>query len=178
MAKQRLTVAVLVGESAAVVATLFRSWRASSDPAAVDRFCVALRENALSLPIIYFCEWLDGWLMGDLVPGSEAVQGGQYQAACFFPEQALALADECGHQFPEQQWLASRLREAATGCGGAEHRSVVVVREVFGHSTTDEDVKASLDAAGDHSPTPDRAGRCVLCVHAMMPTYSGVSDRS
>lgn len=23
----------------------------------------------MSLPIVYFCQWLDSWLMGDLVPG-------------------------------------------------------------------------------------------------------------
>jgi hypothetical protein len=100
----------------------------------------------MSLPIVYFCEWLDRWLMGDLVPGPEAVEGVRYQAACLVPEQALAWADRCGHQFPEQQWLASRLREAAVAWGGAEKQVVVLVREVLGGSATDEEVETSLDA--------------------------------
>lgn len=144
MAKQRLTVSTFAGESAAAVAALVRSWRTGSDPAAVDRFCAALRENGLSLPIVYFCEWVDRWLMGDLVPGPEAVEGRRYQAACLSPEQALALAGRCGQQFAEQQWLASRLREAAAAWSGAERQAVVVVREVLGGSTTDEVVEASL----------------------------------
>src|SRR5450755_4785803 len=108
MATQRLTVATFAGESASVVAALVHSWRIGSDPAAVDRFCAALRENGQSLPIIYFCEWIDHWLMGDLVPGPEAAQGRRYETTCLLPEQALAWAGQCGHQFSEQRWLASR----------------------------------------------------------------------
>jgi hypothetical protein len=45
----------------------------------------------------------------------------------------------------EQQWLASRLREAAEGwVSVAEPLAVVVVREVLGASTTDEEVRAAL----------------------------------
>jgi hypothetical protein len=110
----------------------------------VDRFCAALRGNGLSLPVLYFCEWIDSWLMGDLVPGPGAAEGRKYQAACFSPEQALAWAERCGHQFPEQEWLAARLREAAACWDGTERRVVVVVREVIGATTTDEEVAASL----------------------------------
>jgi len=149
MAMQRLIVATLAGESAAVVAGLFQSWRAGSDPAAVDRFCPALRANAPSLPIIYFCEWVDHWLMGDLVPGPEAVEGNQYQAACYLPEQALQWAARCGNQFPEQEWLACRLREAASAWGSTNPRAIVVVREVLGGSTTDEHVSTSLQVIPD-----------------------------
>jgi hypothetical protein len=144
MATQRLTVATFAGQSAAAVTALLRSWRIGSDPAALDRFCAALRENGRLLPIVYFCEWIDRWLMGDLVPGPEVVEGRRYQAACLSPEQALAWAGRCGQQFPEQEWLASRLREAAASWGGGERRAVVVVREVLGGSTTDEEVKGSL----------------------------------
>jgi hypothetical protein len=144
MAKQRLTVATFAGNSAVAVAALVRSWRTGSDPAAVDRFCAAVRENGHALPIVYFCEWLDRWLMGDLVPGPDAVEGRRFQAACLSADEALAWAGRCGHQFPEQEWLASRLREAAVGWGRAERQAVVVVRELLGSSTTDEEVEASL----------------------------------
>jgi hypothetical protein len=49
-------------------------------------------------------------------------------------------------QFAEQTWFSSRLREAAGVWGGAEQRTVVVLREAFDASTTDEQVKASFGA--------------------------------
>jgi len=144
MATQRLTLATLAGESAVAVIALVRSWRSCPEPGAIDRFCAALRENALSLPIVYFCEWVDRWLMGDLVPGPKAVEGRQSEMTCLLPDEALEWAGRCGHQFPEQEWLASRFREAAACWGGDGVRAVVVVREVLGSSTTDEEVEASL----------------------------------
>lgn len=142
MATQRLTMATFAGTSAAVVTALFRSWQIASDPAAIDRFCIALHEHELSAQIVYFCKWVDRWLMGDLVPGPEIVQGQRYQVACFSPQQAVAWAGRCGHQFPEQEWLASRLREAAVAWAGDECTAVVVVREALGASATDDEVKA------------------------------------
>ena len=145
MATQRLTVATFAGESAVAVAALIRSWRTCPDPAAVDRFCGALRENGSSLPIVYFCEWVDRWLMGDQVPGPGDVSGQRYEATCFTRSEAMAWAARCGNQWPEQQWLATRLREGASASSGLADRVViVVVREVLGSSTTDEEVQASL----------------------------------
>src|SRR5258708_36517922 len=121
--KQRLTVATFAGESAAAVAALLHSWRVVLDPVAVDRFCAAVRENGASLPIVYFCEWVDPWLMGDLVPGPDAAEGQRSQAACFSPEQALAWAGRCARQFPEEEGVASRLRAAAVCWAGAGSRT-------------------------------------------------------
>ena len=67
MATQRMTIATFAGTAADAVAGLFRTWRDSPDPGAVDRFSLALRDNALSLPVVYFAEWIDRWLMGDIV---------------------------------------------------------------------------------------------------------------
>ncbi len=137
--------ATFTGKSAAVVAALVCLWRNSADGASVDRFCAALRENGLSLPIIYFCEWIDRWLMGDLVPGPNALEGPRYQMACFSREQALAWAEQCGHQHLEQQWLSSRLKEAASVCDGVAKRvTVIVVREILGGSTLDNEVAACM----------------------------------
>jgi hypothetical protein len=158
MANQRLTMATIAGKSAALIPSLFRTWRVESDPAAVDRFCAALRRNGQSLPIVYFCEWVDRWLMGDLVPGPEAVEGQRYQADCLLPEQALAWASRCGVQFAEEQWLASRLREAAMAWGRAGPRVVVVVRELFDNSTTDEEVTASLNVIPEWLSSPEISG--------------------
>ena len=147
MVTQRLTVATLAGRSAVAVATRFERWRSAPDPAAVDQLCESFREHALSLPVVYFAEWVDRWLMGDLVPGPGAVEGLLFQAACLSPAQAVAWADRCGSQFAEQGWLASRLREAAAGWGGvAEPYTVVVVREAVGASPTDEEVRAAAGA--------------------------------
>jgi hypothetical protein len=145
VATQRLIVATLAGEAAVTVIELFERWRAAPDAAAVDHFCAALRENGLSLPVVYFSEWVDRWLMGHLVPGPNAVEGRRYQTTCMLPNQAMAWADQCGDQFPEQKWLVARLCEAAAGWGTvAERYAVVVIREVVGGSTTDEEIEASL----------------------------------
>jgi hypothetical protein len=147
MATQRLTVATVIGESAERVFALFRSWALNPAPERIDNFAVALRDNALSLPVVYFCEWADYWLMGgDLVPGSGVVEGRRYQAACLSPAQALAWAERCGQQFQEQEWLAARLREAVLSWQGVigEQLAVVVLREVVGGAMSDEEVRESL----------------------------------
>jgi hypothetical protein len=141
VATQRLTVATLAGRAAAAVAARFEQWRTVPDPEGIDQFCTAIREHALSLPVVYFTEWVDRWLMGDTVPGPNALEGRRFQASVVTPEQAIAWADRCGHQFPEQQWLACRLREAA--------RTVVIIREVCGLSTTDTEVRAALGSVPD-----------------------------
>jgi hypothetical protein len=139
-----LTVVTLAGQSAVTVAAWFEGWRSAPDPVAVDRLCAVLREHASSLPVVYFSEWVDRWLMGDLVSGLGAIEGRRFQATCVSSTQAVAWADRCGNQFAEQGWLASRLREAAAGWGRmAEPYAVVVAREVVGASATDDDVEAA-----------------------------------
>jgi hypothetical protein len=147
MATQRMTVATIVGEAGTAVAALFQAWRDSPTPpeaASVDRFCEQLRANGSKLPVVYFCEWLDRWLMGDQVPGPDAVEGRRFQVACLSPVQAGAWADRLGHQHTEQEWFAGRLRESTQWGWVAEQFTVVVIREVLGPSTTDEEVKAAL----------------------------------
>src|SRR5262245_59704050 len=132
MATQRLTVVSVAGKAGAMVQALFQSWHdgaAGPDPAAVDWLGNQLRAHGAALPVVYFGEWIDRWLMGDVVPGPGTVAGRQYEAACLSPEQAAAWAKRCGRQFPEEQWLASRLWEAAEAWAGvAEPRAIVVLR--------------------------------------------------
>jgi hypothetical protein len=138
-------VATLAGEAALAVAERFARWREIPDAEAVDHFCRDLRENSLSLPVVYFSEWIDRWSMGDVVPGPNATEGRRFQAACLLPEQAVTWAGRCGRQFPEQRWLAARLQEATAGLGAVTERyAVVVIRGVTSPSATDEEVKASL----------------------------------
>jgi hypothetical protein len=144
MATQRMTVATLVGAAAAVVIKLFAGWRSNADPAAVDQLCVSLRDHYLSLPVVYFSEWVDRWSMGDALPG-DGVEGRRYKAVCLSPEQARVCAARCGEQFFEQGWLAARLREAAIDCASvAEEGVVLLLREVVGPTTIDQEVRRSL----------------------------------
>src|SRR5262249_4798702 len=114
-------------------------------PSTIDHFCKQLWANGTTLPVVYFCEWVDRWLMGNLVPGPGCMNGTRYQVTCLRPEQATEWAEQCGDQFPEQGWLASRLREAAAGWAlMTDRRVVVAIREVIGPSTTDDEVRESL----------------------------------
>jgi hypothetical protein len=148
MALQRLFIATLAGDAAAVTASLFDSWRnvaSDVDVVAVDRFCTALRGNATSLPIVYFSEWIDRWLMSDAAPGPGTVEGRRFQATCFTRSEAMDWAGKCGNQFQEQQWLAARLREATLAWSELADRVVVlVVREVLDGSTADGEMQASF----------------------------------
>lgn len=147
MATQRLLVVAIAGDAARAIETLWRGWMSYHPPRAaeVDHFCRQLRANGAALPVIYFCEWVDRWLMGDQVPGPQAVRGEQFEAACFSAEQALDWTNRCSGQFSEPQWLASRLREAVEAWEAlAKPRMIVMVREVLGASTTDEEVHAAL----------------------------------
>ncbi|WP_162670152.1 hypothetical protein [Gemmata massiliana] len=144
MATQRLTVATLAGQSAIAVTTRFDRWRSATDPTAIDQLCAAICEHALSPSVVYFADWVDRWLMGDLVPGPKKVEGHRVQATCLSPAETVAWAEQCGSQFAEHGWLVSRLREAAGGWGGvAEPYAVVIVREVIGASVTDDEVQAA-----------------------------------
>jgi hypothetical protein len=147
MATQRLIVATIGGAAAVAVEAVWRNWQCDTtrNPAAVDQFCTRLRANAESLPVLYYCEWLDKWLVGNLVPGPGAVEGKRYQLTCMSADQACAWADQCGAQWPEQQWLATRLREAAAaGWELTKPLIVAVMREVLGGSATDEEICAAL----------------------------------
>ncbi len=145
MATQRLTIATVVGDAGAHAARLFQAWRNKRPPHnEVDRFCERLRANGTVLPVIYFAEWMDRWLMGDEVPGPEPIEGRRFQVAVFTPQSAVKWAEECGTQFPEQCWLAARLREAATGWDEVAVPTVVVLREVLGPTSTDYEVRESL----------------------------------
>lgn len=145
MASQRIIIATLAGEAATIAAQRFDHWRNAAEPAAIDRFCVELRENSTSLQVLYFSEWIDRWLMGNEVPGPRAVEGRRFEATCLSCEESLDWARRCGRQFEEQKWLSARLREAATAWSSLTDRlAVAIVREVFDGSATDEEIQAAL----------------------------------
>lgn len=156
MATQRMTVATIAGEAGQMVARLFRKWH--STPAAdqqdavralVDEFAEQLRRRGGIPPIVYYCEWFDCWSMGYDVQLGLFVEGKQFGARCGPRRDAMAWSEECGNQFPEQQWLAMRLCEAAEAWQLlAEPAVVVILRQVLGASYTDEEVVASLSDTG------------------------------
>ena len=144
---QRITVATLAGVAADAAVALFEKWRSDSDPTAVDRFAMALRENQLRLPIVYFAEWVDRWLMGDDIFDADPIQGVAFQATVWSSAQALARGGRCRNQFQEQLWYSARLLEAATAWDALTHRLyVVVLREVIHVSTGDDEVLASMNS--------------------------------
>jgi len=140
-----MMIATLAGDASDVVFSFFSSIPSGPEPNSLDRFCDSISDNRLSLPIVYFCEWVDRWLMGDRVPGPNAKEGKKYQASCMTPAEANAWAEKCGTQFQEQLSFAARLREAAMGWGTvADRYAIVVIREVLHLSTGDDEVRKSL----------------------------------
>lgn len=141
-----MTLAKVGGRAAAAVADRFERWRADLDPEALDQFCWTIREHSLSLPIVYFADWVDRWLMADEVPGPDALEGRRFQLTVMTPEQAVDWADRLRKQFPEQEWFAYRLREAAEAWSLVVYQCVIVsIREVTGVSTGDDEIRTALD---------------------------------
>ena len=147
---QRFTIATIAGEAGRATAELFQVWSASQAKAGpnailgvVDSFGEHLKANAANLPVVYLCEWIDHWLMGDAVPN--LLQGKRFEAACMTTAEALVLAERSGEQFPENVWLAVQLRQAAESWKELIGPSaVVILREVLGATSLDEEVEASL----------------------------------
>lgn len=151
MAIQRLTIAKIGGEAGRAVLELFNQWRQADADAriadAVDSFCDHLRTNACELPVIYYSEWVDRWLMGDSILLTPPVEGKRFQACCMTCAETLERAAQCRTQFPEQEWLSAHLREAAESWKPLVGKSaIILLREVFGPSTLDEEITASLQA--------------------------------
>jgi hypothetical protein len=158
IATQRIILANLGGAAAAAVAVRFRRWLGSCQggnfPAPVrrevDQFAVTLRANAASPPIIYYCEWVDMWSMGDVipalgVPGARVVRGDRYDACCHDSNVSLLAPTLGGEMAQEAEWLVARLREARSAWSGLVSESaLVVLREALGGTVTDEELQAAL----------------------------------
>ena len=152
---QRFTIATIAGEAGRAAAELFQLWSATQASAgphatlgAIGLFADHLRSNAAVLPVVYFCEWIDHWLMGDAVP--IFLQGRHIEAACMTAAEAEALADGCGRQFPENDWLAVQLRQAAEARRPLTGPSfIVILRKVLGATSIDDEVTASLVGVPD-----------------------------
>ena len=150
MATQRFTIATIGGEAGFAAAKLFQIWMGSQAKAgpdaildAVDLFANHIRANSAVFPVIYFCEWIGHWSMGDALPNP--LRGRGIEAACMNPTEALQLADQCGNHFSESEWLGAQLRQAAEAWKPLVESSVVVLlRKVLGASAIDEEVSAAM----------------------------------
>ncbi|MHA3774511.1 hypothetical protein ACXR0O_23550 [Verrucomicrobiota bacterium sgz303538] len=147
MATQRITLAKVAGEGGRSIHRLARGWSEAvtengHSPGvrqAIDGFVLRLKAQSDALAVVYYCEWIDRWSMGDDFPGRFSVAGDQFEITCLSSEEALLAAKECRHQFQEQQWLASRLRECASSWNPLVETSVIIlIREVLGPSASDE----------------------------------------
>jgi hypothetical protein len=155
MATQRITVATIAGEAGQMVAGLFRKWHSTEGVSeqdavrsAVDAFAKQLQKRGGIPPVFYYCEWFDCWLMGDSIHFGNVVEGKQFQASCGSRRDAKVRAEQNGSQFPEEQWITTRLQEAAEAWQFlAEPAVVVILRQVLGPTYTDEEVMASLSDA-------------------------------
>jgi hypothetical protein len=158
MATQRVIVAKIAGAAGVAVADHFRRWLASGSGeefrapirAEVDQFAETLRANAASPPVVYYCEWIDMWSMGDVIPalgsaGVRVVRGDRYEACCHQPTVSLIAPSNHGEPAQESVWTEARLREARAAWSGLVDESILVVlREPLGATVTDEELRAAL----------------------------------
>jgi hypothetical protein len=179
LATQRITIAKIGGAAAEVVELRLREWsaaRQASDPnectseqwppdlrRQADSFADQLRAHALVLPVVYFTEWADLWSMGDLYPrwltppsgpAPLTIHANRFEIYGYvLPDGGRLryhLLNAGPQQWEESDWYASKLSEAVGAWQGLVDRAVLVVmREVFGGLTTDEELVASLDRVPD-----------------------------
>jgi hypothetical protein len=179
VATQRITIAKIGGAAADVIELRLREWsaaRQTTDPnewsseqwppdlrRQADSFANQLRTHALVLPVVYFIEWADLWSMGDLYPrwltpssGNAPlyIHANRFEIYGYGLPDGGRLADHLSsagpRQWEESDWYASKLSEAVGAWQHLVDRSMLIVlREVVGGLTTDEELVASLDHVPD-----------------------------
>jgi hypothetical protein len=179
MVTQRITIAKVGGKAAEVVMLRLQEWSASrrtTDPdewsseqwrpevrRLADSFADGLRAHALVLPVVHFIEWADLWSMGDLYhrwltppdgPRPSIIHADRFEIYGYALPDGGRLGDHLSsagpQQWDESDWFVSKLSEAV---GAWQHvvdqAALIVLREVVGGLTTDEELAASLDHVPD-----------------------------
>ncbi len=150
MPTQWLTLTSIAGPTGTFVQEHFNNWRDTNDQGAIDSFCLLLFEHRKELPIIYWTEWIDRWLMADMVPLKEWIDGKRFEVWCVPSKKALKWAKRIPKQFDEQVWLATRLQEASMAWQGLfKSTTVILIRETLGGCSTDEEVVAAAAPVAD-----------------------------
>lgn len=161
MAAQRVVLLKVIGESGRLVAERCRAWAARQQTSPDDpelrkkigRFAEVLDAHRTDLPVVYYSEWLDRWSMGDDFAkpftargGVALVPVGRFSDVYITdrPADMLTLPAD-GWQFDEQALLATRLRELAVEWEQlVEDGVIVLLRQVIGASTDDEEITATM----------------------------------
>ena len=157
---QRFLIATIAGKAAETIRFRFERWLGLPEDSEalakeLKRFLKDLRANADLPPVLFCCEYVDMWSMGDLFnqAGLKSVMASNLQVACHpLPDGGKLIRHveqwlRGGTQFDEQRWFGMVLREATARWQKLwEKAAVVVVRQVIGATVQDEVVKASLMA--------------------------------
>lgn len=112
----------------------------------MDEFVVRLKAHSAELPVTYYCEWIDRWLMGDEFKGHLRAWGDRCDViVCFSRARALHRARSMRRQSDEQRWLATRLKECATAFdGGADLSAILLIRETYRSTAIDEEYRMAV----------------------------------
>jgi hypothetical protein len=180
MASQRLTIAKLGGEAGFSVISRFRGWaalRSADDPEEwtpeqwpiearreMDRFASSLKTHGHELPVLFFNESVDHWLMGSdydrwLLPrdGPRAIKlhGDRHELWCYpLPDDGI-LAESLQRAsrsnrirertWQEERWFRLQLLEAVLAWEPlVEVGAIVVLREVLGGLVEDHEVEEAM----------------------------------
>lgn len=176
--KQTITIIKICGKATNAVVSLFQQWlrghtlggaaeeSLASFRAELKSFVECLRANATSLPILFYCEYLDAWSMGDIIDrfltpthGNQLLRASvdEYDIACYaLPDHdvlASSLSAILGRELiksesgQEEYWFARLLYEAVLSWQTISPTgAVVVIRHIVGPSVTDEEAIASLES--------------------------------
>ncbi len=128
-----------------------------------DSFADRLRSHALALPVVHFIEWADRWSMGDLFhrwltppdqPRPLTIHADRFEIYGYSLPDDGRLCEHLSSAGP-QQWdetdrFVSRLSEAVGDWQHVVNRAtLIILREVVGGLTMDEEVLVSLDHVPD-----------------------------
>ncbi len=178
--KQWITIAKLAGKSGEAVASVFRKFCDSNSAAApkhrsdvysglVTQCLTSLRLPEAAPPVLFFCQYLDMWSMGDMfeivfgpktTPNiSSSLTAGSATLICYSLPDSNALLTTLAakgkrnkrHTIPsEVLWFHFLLRESVLAWSALSPVStIVVVREIIGASVSDPEIEAA------NSTTPD-----------------------
>ncbi len=185
MASQRITIAKIAGAAGLAVTSQFREWsglRVSDDPdewesaqwpisarEEIDSFVSNLRTHGHELPVVFFQEHVDFWLMGgdyqrwlapEYGPRAIEVHSDRFQVWCYPLHYGEVLAErlKAATRFkrileriaPEERWFILSLLESVQAWESlVEVAALVVVREVHGGLVMDSELESSLQVVPD-----------------------------
>jgi hypothetical protein len=154
MATQRIILAKVSGATGVAARTLITSWprtRGERPPPLslreeIDGFVLKLRAGRADPSVVYYCEWIDRWSMGDDFYPSGYACGNEFALKCLSHHQARRLARR-RRQFQEQRWLGARLLECLASWRPQIEITapILLIRQALGPSADVTDIVQSRD---------------------------------